>query len=154
MNNKDEMKYRELLEDLLKEGYVELFKYDGEVYAINVCGESIKYRKYPFMGFTRKDAIYLPMLSYLITGERESISIARLLGKIDWEKVKVDTPLTIHNPNGFYNAHFCKYENSKVYVFLNGMTSWTARNTDRNTIYYLPEHSKAYLAQLEEEVQE
>ena len=90
------------------------------------------------------------MLSHLITGERESISIAQLLGIVDWEKVKVDTPVIIQNPNGSYNAHFCKYENGKVYVFLNGMTSWTARNTDKNTIYYLPEHSKAYLAPEEE----
>lgn len=154
MNNKDELKCTWILEELLKAGYIELFKYDeDETYAIKVSGDSIKYRKFPFLGFTRQEAVYLPMLSYLIPNDKRSISIKKLLGIVDWEKVKVDTPITIHNSNGFYNAHFCKYENGKVYVFLNGMTSWTARNTDKNTIYYLPEHSKAYLAP-EEEVQE
>ena len=151
MNNKDELKYTWILEELLKAGYIELFKYDeGETYAIKVTGDSIKYRRFPFLGFTRQEAVYLPMLSYLIPNDKRSISIKKLLGIVDWEKLKVDTPLTIHNPNGSYNAHFCKYENGKVYVFLNGMTSWTARNTDKNTIYYLPEHSKACLAQQEE----
>lgn len=31
MDNKDELKCTWLLEELLKAGYVELFKYDGEV---------------------------------------------------------------------------------------------------------------------------
>ena len=72
----EEMKYKDLLEDLLKAGYVELFNYDGDAYAIKVRGDYIKNRKFPFINFTRKDAIYLPMLSHLITRERESISIS------------------------------------------------------------------------------
>lgn len=146
MNNKDELKCTWLLEELLKAGYVELFNYEGEVYAINLCGEAIKHRKFPFINLARKDTIYLPMLSHLITGERESISIAQLLGIVEWGKVKVDTPVIMHNSKGDYYAHFCKYENGKIYIYQSGITSWTARNYEDDCTYCVPEDSKVYLA--------
>lgn len=144
-----------LLRKYWYEGYsVVLISKDNKVFITKgINGWS--YTSEELFNKSAEEVAYLPNneLKNLFSEKNRSADISELINVVDWEKVKVDTPLTIRNSNGFYNAHFCKYENGKVYVFLNGMTSWTARNTDKNTIYYLPEHIKAYLAP-EEEVQE
>lgn len=127
MNNKDEMKYKELLEELLKAGYVDLFNYDGDVYAIKVKGDCIKNRRFPFINLTRKDTIYLPMLNHLITGERESINIEQLLGIVDWANIPIDTPVNVWN-KGYTEKerrHFAGFKNGRVFTWSNGRTSFS-----------------------------
>ena len=81
------------------------------------------------------------------------IRIAELISEVDWYSVKKDTPVIIQDSNMSYYAHFCRYENGKIYVFASGMTSWTARNFKSNCTYHVPKDNKVYLAP-EEEVQE
>ena len=46
--------------------------------------------------------------------------------EIDWSKVEVDTPLLVRNYiNGEWSKrYFVKYEDGKVYTWINGRTSW------------------------------
>ena len=46
--------------------------------------------------------------------------------EVDWSKVKADTPLLVRNYiNGEWSKrYFAKYEDGKVYTWINGRTSW------------------------------
>ena len=46
--------------------------------------------------------------------------------EIDWNKINIDTPLLVRNYiNGEWSKrYFAKYEDGKVYAWLNGRTSW------------------------------
>lgn len=133
----------------------------GYKYIFQTCDEDIFITKLSFTDsasteflFSKhsKEAIYCPLTTFRELFDEtpfRRIRINELIDEVDWYSVKKDTPVIIQNSRETYNAHFCKYEKGKVYVFLNGMTSWTARNTDKNTIYYLPKHSRAYLAPME-----
>lgn len=48
--------------------------------------------------------------------------------KIDWSKVPVDTPIWVWE-DGYegrkVKRHFAKFENGEIYVWTNGVTSWT-----------------------------
>ena len=50
--------------------------------------------------------------------------------KVDWSKVKVDTPILVRDnaEQDWIKRHFAKFENRKVYAWLNGTTSWSADN--------------------------
>lgn len=52
-------------------------------------------------------------------------SIASLLGIVEWEKVPVDTPVIVKTAFTKLKLYFAKYENGKVYCFINGKTSWS-----------------------------
>lgn len=55
------------------------------------------------------------------------IDIAEYLGITDWSKVPVDTPVLISNDKEiWFKRYFARYEDGKVYCWLNGKTSWTA----------------------------
>lgn len=58
------------------------------------------------------------------------LNIAEELGIVDWSKVKVDTPILVRDANDekWEKGHFAKYENNRVYVWMEGRTSFTARN--------------------------
>ena len=44
----------------------------------------------------------------------------------DWSKVEVDTKVLVSNDNiNWYNRHFAKYENGRVYAWVGGYTSFT-----------------------------
>ena len=47
--------------------------------------------------------------------------------KIDWSKVKVDTPILVRDYEGqeWANRYFAKYENKTIYAWDSGRTSWT-----------------------------
>lgn len=49
---------------------------------------------------------------------------------IDWTKVPVDTLIEVYTSMGWTNRYFAKYENGKIYTWLNGATSKTT-NTDQ-----------------------
>ena len=48
--------------------------------------------------------------------------------KVDWEKVKVDTPILVKKVSGWKRRNFAKYENGYVYAWDDGMDSFTANN--------------------------
>lgn len=55
------------------------------------------------------------------------IDIAEYLGITDWSKVPVDTPVLISNDKEiWFKRYFARYEDGKVYCWLNGKTSLTA----------------------------
>ncbi len=47
--------------------------------------------------------------------------------KVDWSKVKVDTPILVRDYEGqeWARKYFAKYENETVYAWDSGRTSWT-----------------------------
>ena len=43
-----------------------------------------------------------------------------------WSKVEVDTKVLVSNDNiNWYNRHFAKYENGRIYAWVGGYTSFT-----------------------------
>ena len=65
--------------------------------------------------------------STCFTEENQQIDIAEYLGIVDWSKVPVDTPVLISNDKKiWFKRYFARYEDGKVYCWLNGKTSWTA----------------------------
>ena len=51
--------------------------------------------------------------------------------KVDWTKVAVDTPVLVRNVDGanWRKRHFAKYQNSQIFTYTEGKTSWSAQNT-------------------------
>lgn len=45
--------------------------------------------------------------------------------EIDWSKVEVDTPVFIDSEEGIICRHFAGYWHGHVFVYANGLTSWT-----------------------------
>lgn len=47
--------------------------------------------------------------------------------EVDWSKVAVDTPILVRDSieSDWLKRYFAKYENGKVYVFIDGSTSWS-----------------------------
>ena len=54
------------------------------------------------------------------------------IGIVDWESVEVDTPIFVRmrSKDLWARRHFAKYENGKVYAWINGKTSWSNRVCD------------------------
>ena len=60
--------------------------------------------------------------------ENQCIDIGEYLGVVDWGKVKVDTPIVVkmREKDPWIRRYFAKYENGKVYAWVNGTTSWSS----------------------------
>ena len=57
----------------------------------------------------------------------QCIDICEYLDIVDWESVVVDTPILVGNDNKtWFKRYFAKYEDGKVYAWLNGKTSWSS----------------------------
>ena len=138
---------------LLKEYYSKGFRY-----VLMSCDDDIFISKFSFTNKTPTDFLFSRLNDEVIycplTTLRElfdetpfrRIRIAELIDEVGWGNVKIDTPVTMHNSKGVYYAHFCKYENGKIYIYQSGITSWTARNYEDDCTYCVPEDSKVYLA--------
>lgn len=52
--------------------------------------------------------------------------------KTDWSKVPVDTPILVKNEmaSEWVHRHFAKYENGKVFAWVEGVTSWSIENAN------------------------
>lgn len=62
----------------------------------------------------------------------------------DWSKVAVDTPVMVSNDGvNWCKSHFAKYDDNKVYIWLDGRTSYTAYGA-------VSWHKYAKLAEVEE----
>ena len=47
--------------------------------------------------------------------------------EVDWSKVAVDTPILVKEvDSNWLKRYFAKYENGKVYAFVDGGTSWSS----------------------------
>lgn len=48
--------------------------------------------------------------------------------KVDWSKVKVDTPILVRDDEDgeWQKRHFARFKNGKVYAWHDGLTSWSA----------------------------
>lgn len=66
---------------------------------------------------------------------------------VDWSKVAVDTPIFVRDfgEKEWRKRYFAKYEDGKVFAWLNGATSWSV--TDINNVTYW---NMAKLAESEE----
>lgn len=74
------------------------------------------------------DSIYCSdgALNWLLTEYKEE----KEEKEVDWSKVKVDTPILVKSEekNLGYRRYFAKFEDGKVYAWVNGGTSWTRTN--------------------------
>lgn len=52
--------------------------------------------------------------------------------KVDWSKVKVDTPILVRNTEKeeWQKRHFARFKNGKVYAWYDGLTSWSTAGED------------------------
>ena len=67
--------------------------------------------------------------------------------EIDWTKIPVDTKVLVRNSHNhrWDKRYFAKYENGKVFTFINGYSSWSVINTN-----YITSWKYARLAETEE----
>lgn len=57
--------------------------------------------------------------------------------KVDWSKVKVDTKVLVSdNKEQWYKGYFAKYDGEYIYIYIDGRTSFTAKDISRNAIAY------------------
>lgn len=52
---------------------------------------------------------------------------------VDWSKLDADTPILVMNAlidDMWVKRHFAKYEDNTIYVWKDGMTSWTTNDTE------------------------
>jgi hypothetical protein len=58
-----------------------------------------------------------------------------LKSKVDWENVEVNTRILVRNniEDEWRKRHFARYENGKIYCWVDGCTSFTAYSTVRWT---------------------
>lgn len=115
---KNEQKW--LLQEMYNEGYRDI-KIEG-VYAFFVNPTFIE------NGGNFKIRDHTPRIPCKVLGLNPNIrkySIAALLGIVEWEKVPVDTPIIAKTAFGKMKLYFYKYENGRVYCFMNGKTSWS-----------------------------
>jgi len=115
---KNEQKW--LLQEMYNEGYRDI-KIEG-VYAFFVNPTFIE------NGGNFKIRDHTPRIPCKVLGLNPNIrkySIASLLGIVEWGKVPVDTPVIAKTAFGKMKLYFYKYENGRVYCFMNGKTSWS-----------------------------
>ena len=57
---------------------------------------------------------------------------------VDWSKVEVNTPILVKDDkrDEWVKRHFAKYENSLVWAFNNGFTSWAGKQGNVNSWNY------------------
>lgn len=79
----------------------------------------------------------VPVELTCFTDSQQCIDIAEYLGVIDWDKVEVDTPIFVRMKDDklWKCRHFAKYENGKVYTWIDGKTSWSNRVCDDPTYW-------------------
>lgn len=59
------------------------------------------------------------------------IDICEYLGVVDWNKVKVDTPVLVSFDGcNWFRKYFAKVQNNTVYTWDNGATSWSVSNEE------------------------
>lgn len=74
----------------------------------------------------------VPIQCTCFADKYQCIDICEYLGVIDWDKVEVDTPIFVKMKDDklWKCRYFAKYENRKVYAWIEGKTSWSNRICD------------------------
>lgn len=74
----------------------------------------------------------IPVELTCFVDEPQCIDIGEYLDIIDWENVEVDTPIFVKMKGDkvWKCRYFSKYENGKVYTWVDGKTSWSNRICD------------------------
>lgn len=68
----------------------------------------------------------IPVELTCLDGGPQCIDICEYLGIVDWDKVEVDTPILISDDGKYWcRRYFARYENGKVYAWVDGKTSWS-----------------------------
>ena len=109
-----------LLQEMYNEGYRDI-KIEG-VYAFFVNPTFIE------NGGNFKIRDHTPRIPCKVLGLNPNIykcSITSLIDIVEWKKVPVDTPVIVKTAFGKMKLYFYKYENGRVYCFMNGKTSWS-----------------------------
>lgn len=89
-------------------------------------------KKYPFSSY------FSTLVAEDLLDGRNYIAIADHIDIVDWSKVPVDTPILVNGgDNCWYNRHFAKYEDGKIYAWRDGMTSWSLKSCDDDNIAYI-----------------
>lgn len=76
----------------------------------------------PFMGQCRPMELETPEKALELVMDYEI--------PVDWTKVPVDTPIYVrdYEEENWYPRHFAKFENEKVFTWMDGSTSFSAEN--------------------------
>ena len=109
-----------LLQEMYNEGYRDI-KIEG-VYAFFVNPTFIE------NGGNFKVRDHTPRIPCKVLGLNPNIykcSIASLIDIIEWERVRVDTPVIVKTAFTKLKLYFAKYEHGHVYCFISGKTSWS-----------------------------
>lgn len=64
-------------------------------------------------------------LLYDIFENTNYIDISKVLNKVDWSKVPVDTKVYAYCGDKIQQRHFARYEDGKVCTWIHGCTSWS-----------------------------
>jgi len=69
-----------------------------------------------------------------------------------WNDVKVDTPILVKEfeEEDWCKKHFGKYENGKVYAWINGSTSWSVEGQSKHSDYMYWDYAKLAEEELKE----
>ena len=63
--------------------------------------------------------------------ELTEMNFEEIINDIDWSKVPVDTKILVSdNGKTWFKRYFDKYENGKIYAWVDGKTSFSVRNND------------------------
>lgn len=74
------------------------------------------------------------VLGIPVPKEGKTLYVGDIIDKIEWSKVKVNTPVWVWNGDidpKHRKRHFSHYKNGRIYVFSEGGTSWTSDSTEK-----------------------
>lgn len=73
----------------------------------------------------------IPVECTCFTDEQKYINIGEYIGIIDWNKVKVDTPILVSlDGESWLCRYFAAFKNGIVYTWSGGATSWSVRKRE------------------------
>ena len=58
------------------------------------------------------------------------IDIGKVLNKVDWSKVPIDTKVYAYCGDKVQQRHFACYKDGKVHTWIHGCTSWSTKHTN------------------------
>lgn len=78
-----------------------------------------------------------------LLGGRNYIKIDEHINTVDWSKVPVDTPILVNSDDRcWYNRHFAKYEDGRIYAWRDGMTSWSLKSAEDDIAFIHWQYAK------------
>lgn len=106
-------KYKEIIDEIWEAGH-SVAICNGEVR----CCDDVRCIE---CGFSGCGYCAPPMARWLVSEYKEPLT--------DWSKVAVDTPILVRNfrDEARVKRYFARYEDGRVYAWLDGRTSWSAK---------------------------